>query len=470
MPEITLKSLLSSSRLVYGEQLFPSELRYRVSTPLTNAELAAFSEYIEAPTRTGYWRLLARWRYDGAFSQFIFDKIAAEFFGESQPDSKSNIDSSRERADRSEFERHELINSFAARVSSPMELLLAAVYDSRGESLPPDIKREMERDRWRSRINLSEFRQQFLRAFELFRDRLFAPDFNGVFTDELVRTGSGLVVVLEGPRRSGNLIIASMESSGLIAFGEILKELGQVEDLQIQRVFSPEEELFQPYFTFLSATFHKLISDDRVKPQFKQAFDYFKKEDFVHCVSTLGLVAEDYFTQIYETYLREPCPKGLTLGQISDRFHDHVQELVRLPREQLVSLDSVYDEIKQLAKLTNPEQPNELLSRLITALRDILGVIRSDRKHFSQKIDDAVGHNQRVTVFPAQIRENLTELIRYRNAASHKTRVPLGQYEALRTLYCLTSFVMWWRRNRDAVDWGGDKQQILTAAVSQVSN
>ena len=45
--------------------------------------------------------------------------------------------------------------------------------------------------------------------------------------------------------------------------------------------------------------------------------------------------------------------------------------------------------------------------------------------------------NAQLSVFPSYIRANMHELIRNRNAAAHKTRVPLGNYEAL--LRCILS-------------------------------
>jgi hypothetical protein len=68
---------------------------------------------------------------------------------------------------------------------------------------------------------------------------------------------------------------------------------------------------------------------------------------------------------------------------------------------------------------------------------------------------------------PMRIRDNLNEVIRNRNAASHKTRVPLGNFEALRTLFCLTSFLIWWRHEKSTIDWSQDKLAALQSAIDR---
>jgi hypothetical protein len=179
-----------------------------------------------------------------------------------------------------------------------------------------------------------------------------------------------------------------------------------------------------------------------------------------------SVIAEDYLTQVYETYLREPCPKGHTLGQIYDLLHYEIRDLTAPSREELKTLDPLYEEIQQIQqnKLTDPNQV--IYDRLSKLMRELITTIRADRRYFNQRIDDLHNRNQRGSIFRSQLRENLTELIRYRNAASHKTRIPLGNYEAVRSLYCLTSFLIWWRRTRDSTNWSNDRVLILKDALA----
>ena len=57
--------------------------------------------------------------------------------------------------------------------------------------------------------------------------------------------------------------------------------------------------------------------------------------------------------------------------------------------------------------------------------------------------------------------ENLNELLKWRNAASHNSRVPLGAHEADRTLYCLVSVITWWQQQLAKVDWTKSKIEVV---------
>ena len=151
-----------------------------------------------------------------------------------------------------------------------------------------------------------------------------------------------------------------------------------------------------------------------------------------------------------------------------DQLHTAVKELFRPEKQELRQLDGVYDQITHLESSTSAQGPDGI-APTVAILREILSSLRSDRKHFSQRIDELHRRDQRLTVFPSPIRENLTELIRIRNAASPKTRIPLGEYEALRTPYCLTSFLLWWRREKELIDWSLDRRPILESAITRNS-
>jgi hypothetical protein len=105
------------------------------------------------------------------------------------------------------------------------------------------------------------------------------------------RISSGGIVVLEGPK-AGALRIASITRGPLDAVANFLCSAGCLKEFKVERIFSPEEDLFEPYFAFLSKAYNQLISDERVRPSLQTAFDHFQKGDYVHSVSTLGLIAE----------------------------------------------------------------------------------------------------------------------------------------------------------------------------------
>ena len=42
-------------------------------------DLAGIKDYLENPTREGYWRLCGRWRRDGDVTRYLFDTIRAKY-------------------------------------------------------------------------------------------------------------------------------------------------------------------------------------------------------------------------------------------------------------------------------------------------------------------------------------------------------------------------------------------------------
>lgn len=319
---------------------------------------------------------------------------------------------------------------------------------------------------WVTKVDLKKFKMKFANQIELFKN-VFQTDglifFN---TKQPIVTKNGAFYMLRGPKRAegGSISFVATRKAPLTAFEEFLKAIGKISNNRIERVFSPEERLFDPYFVFLSDALTSVIKDERVLPQFKQAFDYYESKDYQHCVSTLGLIAEDYLTQVYETYLRAPSPKGLTLGQIYDQFQTQVKTLLNLPKESLVSLDNFYQKISNL-KNNSPDKIDEYLS----LFRDFVHTIKADRRFYDEKFGEITRRDVRIPIFPNHLRENINELIRNRNAAAHRTRVPIGNFEAVRTLFCLVSLVTWWLNEKDRIDWEQDMATILREAIARNS-
>ena len=93
--------------------------------------------------------------------------------------------------------------------------------------------------------------------------------------------------------------------------------------------------------------------------------------------------------------------------------------------------------------------------------------IKEDKKHTMSTIE--VLEKKRVTysVFPKYLKENINELIRYRNATSHKSRIPIGNYEALRTVYCCITLLMWWINEKRSIIWKDTQDIILQNSIER---
>jgi len=254
------------------------------------------------------------------------------------------------------------------------------------------------------------------------------------------------------------LRIAGAERADVAAIMGFYSSLGCIEEATISRVFAPDEALFRPYFSMVSGVLPHIIRDGGVSKIFAQALDYYENQDFQHCISTLGLISEDYLQRIYTTLLREQISGGMTLGQTLDRLHRRIDELFPSVKVSHKSLDALYGGIGKL-------EPESGMDDVKSVLREIVYLIGDDRSCYGKKLDEIMGVANKRTPFPSRIMDNLNELLKWRNAASHNSRVPLGAHEADRTLYCLVSMAAWWEEQLGALDWSKSKLEIIEYLV-----
>ena len=422
----------------------------RTRNSLRAFETDEISDYLTRPIRNGYWKLVPARKSNGKFLTYL-----AEANGIAPADLVTS--NSRKAAD------DEKVVNLKKLTTSIRALAGAHLFKVNGE-LTPVLRAENSIDD-EGIFDAAAVLAKFPTLVEIFGRTIYFADFVAlVSVGTIFRTSRGYSILLEN-WSSEAAIFASMKREPLDDLASLLLEAELASSCTVERVFSPEEDLFRPYFDFLQLVYDSIIKDERVKGGFVSAFDYFKKQDFTHCISTLGLVAEDYLAQVYEYYLRNSCPKGNTLGQIYDQLHAHIRNLINPAAPKVGDSESLYQGIAAFAKHSDTSIP-EYKTALDSLLRDIVSLIKADRRYVAHRLDEIVKPSKRVSVFPDVIHENLMELIRNRNAASHKTRVPIGAFEALRTLYCLTAFVLWWHTTRSNTDWGKPMEQIVKEAVS----
>jgi hypothetical protein len=148
---------------------------------------------------------------------------------------------------------------------------------------------------------------------------------------------------------------------------------------------------------------------------------------------------------------------GWTLGQIYDQVHTRLRELLEAPKQEALSLDDLYD----LAKKTQASNKNVESEAVADIIRRIANVIKRDRIVFQERIEQLKNKPRSRSILPRYLQDNIEELIRNRNAASHKTRIPLGNYEAQKTLHCLVSIIFWWSRLKKKLPWTESKMEII---------
>lgn len=422
--------------------------RRTTRAPLPKSLTIPIVEYLLEPYEKGFWEFRATWNPSSPFAKYLIGTLStlSEIENETDTPNFSPLTTARRM---SEEKRAELLQ-ISNRLSSINALFRAVARRSEGT-----VAKYAEHDAWMGKLDLAQIPDKFPEAWKVFTERIYFDGYlSGFSASKPHQIKTGLVTMLEGPRSSGTLHLVAMRRDELVALSDFYLGLGVVADSTLRRVFAPDEDLFRPYFPFVSSVLTQVVQDGQISRVFEQALAYYVEDDFQHCISSLGLIAEDYLQRIYTTLLREPLPGGLTLGQTVERLHKRVEELLSQPKPTQKSPDHVYDQIKALESAVESDA-------LKPILRDLLALLLDDRQYYSRRIDEATKPISRKSVFPANVADRLNELLKWRNAASHNSRIPLGSHEADRTLFCLIGVITWWQGRLAKLDWSLDRNQLV---------
>lgn len=442
-----IQRLIKSVELTSERDNDSSSLR-KVNSPVIDINSSApIISYLKNPYENGYWELKATWNHLSPFSCYLLEK--ADTLAELN--SLAPLPPSPTLARKlSEAKREELLR-ITSRISSVHRLFRTAVIVGLGGAVP----RLPESDAWIASVDFNEFRDKFKEAYDIFAGQIYFDGFLSAtrpLTLFQIKSGAVLFSKIDGV--SSDLRVVGAQLEDIQAIQSFLSSIEIIKAPKITRIFAPDEALFRPYFSMVSAVLPWIIDDAQISKIFAQALEYYEAADFQHCISTLGLISEDYLQRIYTTLLREQIPGGLTLGQIFDRLHRRVEELFPTSKVVLASLDGVFKKINEIDPVADADS-------LKTALRDMISIIKNDRAHYTKKIDDFIKPQARQTPFPSRTIDGINEILKWRNAASHNSRVPLGAHEADRTLYCIVIFIDWWQSQSASLDWSRTKLEIM---------
>ena len=452
LPTIKLARLVKSAETLSERENDSPPARRQAATPVDPIHVQPILDYLHSPYLTGYWELRASWVTASPYATYILEALGTLRDLEADPEASTALPSSMAR--KLEDDKREELLKVTNRLSSINAAFRAIARLNAGAEFP----QLTESDEWIKKLDLVDLKSKFADAWNVFESSIYFDGYTSAVAAKLFRIKSGLVSFLEVPRRDSTIHVVGTQRQDVAALADFYSHLGVIQSATISRVFAPDEELFRPYFTLVSGVISSVITDGQMAKVFSRALDYYEQEDFQHCISTLGLIAEDYLLRAYTTLLREEAPAGLTLGQTVDRLHKRIDDLYASPKSALRSPDEIYEQIKQI-------NPAASIESLRPVLRELLGLLNDDRAFLVKRMDDLFRPTQRRTPFPVGVAENLNELLKWRNAASHKSRVPLGGHEADRTLYCLISLVTWWQAQIASINWTKAKREVLDSLL-----
>jgi hypothetical protein len=314
-------------------------------------------------------------------------------------------------------------------------------------------------------INKDNFREKYSDVLTYYKDNIFIKNYDLVIgTKQLSMLKNGLIVYQGEPidRKKGMqkiFEIIALDPEPLEELSHFMQRIGKLSDYKIYPVYSPEERVFQPYFSFLECSYSYFIEKGKIQNLFEQCVSIFKSSNYPYCITTIGITLEEQLTQIYETLFREKCPPGNTIGETYDLIESEVKKRLSLGEpEKLIDADDLYGRITILLK-SKPDVST--YEEQLKISRDIITYIKENNKIILSKIKSASKREEVVSIFPKYIREGLNETIKYRNAISHKSRIPISDFETIKSIYGLTIIILWWDNEIHNLDWKKDSNEIL---------
>lgn len=311
-----------------------------------------------------------------------------------------------------------------------------------------------------------KIKDKYNEQVSFFKDNILCAGLDSIIRDnEFSCTKTGLILDGGPPDRIKNdrykFSFIALEPEPLEKLQTFFQSLDKIADHAVYPVFSPEEEVLEPYFYFLGLDLEILFENSKIRNLIRQSISTFHSGNYPYCISTIGLVLEEQLTQIYETLFRVKCPPGLTLGELLDSIDKEVRSrfVVNLKKPAAVAfnIDDIYRRINDALV----SDPNTLAkAELLILIRDVLTIIKENNANILAKFK-ATNKREGPSVFPDLIREGMEELIRYRNAISHRSRTPVGSFEAIKAMFHVSSLIMWWTAEKKSINWKDTADNII---------
>ena len=417
--------------------------------------------YLENPVSAGLWRFTGTWKPQDGISKVLLEEVYKEINGKDQISIRSG---KRERKIRINEEwRSALVENVCNRLTFLFSLF---DYFARQESPQTEDGEEFIAEHETVQlvldiIDIESVKTSYAAAVQYFKEEVWFPEFKPVSVlNSLMRSKNGAFILSGAPRHDQEFITIAWDGAPLYALEKFLTLIGKIDNTCLMPVFSPEEEVFSPYFDLLGMVYESLVKQEHLRPLVHKALSNFSDENFTDCVSALGLAGEDILTQIFETFFREQLTKGLTLGQLADEIQSRASSIVRKKDDSPPDLALLFVEINSAIESQNFQN-----SQTLELIRKILATLIETNKHMGLKIDRLGKPERKGLLFPELVNHALTELIRYRNAASHKSRIPIGPQECRRAAYSLVVLLTWWDREKRAIDWNSKADDIVRGCV-----
>ncbi len=264
------------------------------------------------------------------------------------------------------------------------------------------------------------------------------------------------------------ITIIGLEYDHVDIIKTFLEKLNILRDAKIERIYSPQDLLLSPYITYIKSIYNEIIDYPTFQRLAEKAVSEYSAQNYSLCIGTMGIMAEDILTQIYETLFRVEFSGNLTLGQMYDQIHIDMKQIISpKTKEQRQSSTDIFLEINNIDNNLKQTSVDVSQKESINILRKMLQYQVDQENILKDMIKEIKNPKSELSIFPKKIQNNFNDLLRYRNAISHKSKIPIGQFEAVLTFYCTVTLLLWWNEEKKVVDWKLSKEEIIKKIIER---
>ena len=434
---------------------------------LTNNEIDDIVNYLHNPTKTGIWTLKAKWNSENSILRFI-ESETNDFIKKN--DTLSITLGKREIS--FNLNNPEILSEIEQNIQKFTFILKLFVYIhktkmSDGEQSLDFLMSDFDQEDLIvfEMLDLNKIEEKFIDSYNYFVENIFFDKLQPTIrSNSIFKFNKGNIILTEGII-DNSIKLMSINYDSIEIIHHFLNHLNQISEERIEAHFSPEEVVFDQYISYLDAVYLKIIEYSLFKKLMQQGISEFKRKMYSNCIGTIGIMAEDILIQIYETLFREEAPKNKTLGQMFDQIRLNPKKKISKEISPAIELNDLFDETNSNLEILKSQ--DNVQKETLMIIRKMLHYVKQQNEITKDIIKKKLSQEISTSVFPKKIQMNLNELIKYRNAISHKSRIPIAKYEATRTVFCVMALLIWWNNEKQLIEWHDSEEEIINKIIER---
>jgi hypothetical protein len=433
---------------------YPRQFPHNNSDYISNLpqkDIDIIIEYLKGPTKIGLWAITPKFELDEpqGIIKFLKDNyIKPEFKEKGRKD-----------------EEIKFINEITQRLSFILSLFYYihlkddSVDDKQIEAtIQPLYLDNLQK------IDIEKIKSEYSSAYRIFNDEFYFEEFSPILTNSNLFFFKNHHCSIT--RLHELWEITSTNHDSIKIFNDFLIELHIVKKPKIVKLFSPAESVFSLYTYYLELCYFSLFLSEEFQEKIGIAISEFNQENYSHCINTLGIFTEGVLIQIFETLFRRELDKKRTMGELFYYIQEKVQEIVSPQHEKIpVDIDALFKEVEEILKTIGNESNEEITKKTLQIIRKIIQYGKTEKNNLKEEIKRNFQKDGTISIFPNVVYTNFNELKEYRNAISHKSKIQINRFEAVRSFYCSISLYTWWQDTKNNIDWHLEREEIIKKLV-----